>query len=69
MLHSGSQLVEGSLDVAALQCGLGLDEVGNLIGLDELLVIHWLSIILAITLRVERVLVLCLNVLLTHVEN
>ena len=58
VLHGGTQLVEGSLDVTALQRGLCLDEVGNLVGLDELLVIHGLGVILAVRLRIVRIVVL-----------
>ena len=44
---------------------LRLDERGKLLGLDKLVVIHGLGIILAVGGRLV-VLVLCLNVLLTH---
>ena len=67
MLQGGAQLVEGGFDVRALQCGLRLDEVGDLVGLNELLVVHGLRIVLVVGLR-EAVVVLCLNVLLTHFD-
>ena len=58
VLHGGTQFVEGGLDVTALQRGLCLDEVGNLVGLDELLVIDGLGVILVVSLRIVRIVVL-----------
>jgi len=56
---NSTQLVERCLDVAALQSGLCLDEVCNLIGLDEILVIHRLRIVLPVALGVVLVVVRC----------
>ena len=58
VLHGGAQLVQGSLDVTTLQRGLRLDEVGNLVGLDELLVVDGLGIVLVVRLRIVRIVVL-----------
>ena len=39
VLHRTAELVEHGLDVTLLHTGLGLDEVGQLLGLDEVLVV------------------------------
>jgi len=68
VLHGLAQFVEGSLDVAALQRCLALDESGDVVGLDEVLVIDGRCIILAVS-GALGVVVLLFNVLLTHKEN
>ena len=65
VLHGLSQFVEGALDVASLQRCLGLDESGDVVGLDKVLVIDGRCIVLAVG-GALGVVVLFLNVLLTH---
>ena len=65
VLQRLAQLVEHRLDVALLHRCLRLDERGQLLGLDELLVIHRRGIVLAIGVRI-LVVVLHLNEFLTH---
>jgi len=65
VLHGAAQLVEHGLDVALLDRSLGLDEVGQLLGLDEVLIVDRRGKPLAVG---RRLVVLVLNFLkfLTH---
>ena len=63
VLQSLAELLQDGLDVALLHTGLELDELGKLLGADEIVVIHRLRVVLAIRLAVT-VVVLCLDVLL-----
>ncbi len=63
VLHGLAQLSEHGDDVASLHTGLRLDVVGQVLGLDELAVVHGLGVVLAVGSRLG-VLVLTLDKLL-----
>ena len=63
VLHGLAQLGEHGEDVASLHAGLRLDVVGQVLGLDELAVVHGLGVVLAVGDRLG-VLVLTLDKLL-----
>ena len=63
VLHGLAQLSEHGDDVASLHTGLRLDVVGQVLGLDELAVVHGLGVVLAVGDRLG-VLVLTLDKLL-----
>ena len=65
VLQGTTQLIEDSLDVALLHRGLGLDELGQLLGLNELVVVDRLTEVLLVG-GAETVVVLILNEFLTH---
>ena len=65
MLEGLAQLLEHGLDVALLHRGLALDEVGELFGGHEVVVVNGLGKVLAVGFA-GGVLVLCFNEFLTH---